>query len=302
MRTIIGTNDIIKNRYIRYELTGQCNFSCKYCSYRHTFNKTEHSKVWKETVQYINRYNALSKFNNQLMLWGGEPTLHPHFFDICKLSKVPFGLYTNFSKDIDFFLELYSYELFQEIYISIHLDQDKSISKTLNSIEKMFEKKRNNILIRLAVMLEEEHINECIDIFNILNSEYNKFTVLKAVDTEGNSYYKTNLLDFNKYMKEHQYIIVDGKKYTRFDIIQNNLDFKKCFRFLCNCPSKVIHIDSQGNIFNCLVFDENNKPISSIYSNNIKQLENKNKLCPCKNCYNYLLKSGKRKELYVKET
>ena len=96
---------------------------------------------------------------------------------------------------------------------------------------------------------------------------------------------------FNYLMKEHQYIYYNDKPYTRFDIIQNNLTLKNCTNFLCTCPTNVIHVDQFGNIFNCLVKDENNKPVSNVHEYDVHVLDTRAKICKCFECYNYLLKT-----------
>jgi organic radical activating enzyme len=127
-----GRKPIPKQRSIRYELTGVCNYLCNYCSYNNTFNLGKHSVIWKEVVNWCNKYNSISKLSNELILWGGEPTLHPDFWQVIDSVQIPFGLYTNFSQDINFWNQLLCYNHLCQIIATYHstkISADEFIKK-----------------------------------------------------------------------------------------------------------------------------------------------------------------------------
>lgn len=299
-----GRKPIPKQRSIRYELTGVCNYLCNYCSYNNTFNLGKHSVIWKEVVNWCNKYNSISKLSNELILWGGEPTLHPDFWQVIDSVQIPFGLYTNFSQDINFWNQLLCYNHLCQIIATYHstkISADEFIKKVY-----YFNKKIPGFMI--FIMLEKENLDLCIDVFNEIKSFINDNVklALKAVDTT-EPYYPDDLYlpAYNVYLHDDQLIdfIFDTKRETnsRFDIIhkKNNDIYKQCTNFTCDCPRYTIHIDALGNVFNCLVYDDNNKPICTVKDSiNVEKLDSKYKLCKNKYCYTYLQRNGIKTRLY----
>ena len=68
---------------IRIVTNYNCNLSCKYCFEQHLWRNKE--IITPEELKYILDFNK--KYDNQIMLLGGEPTLHPQFLKLVDALK-----------------------------------------------------------------------------------------------------------------------------------------------------------------------------------------------------------------------
>lgn len=100
---------------IEWELTLECNFTCRYCTNgRNSCLKTPIKEATDEAV--LEDFIRKLPDNTEIFLFGGEPVLHPKFdFIIGKLNefKKKYVLQTNFSIDKD-------YSRVKNIQVSIH--------------------------------------------------------------------------------------------------------------------------------------------------------------------------------------
>lgn len=68
---------------VTLELTYRCNLDCFYC-----YNDREKSGIPLSLMQYENLLNDLAGMQTlYLMLTGGEPMMHPHFFEIGRIAR-----------------------------------------------------------------------------------------------------------------------------------------------------------------------------------------------------------------------
>lgn len=107
--------DGIRNRMLHVTLTRTCNYNCSWCNQRYDLDKpmytmneakrmVVHNKLrsGKDWINGLNNFPYKSQFQ-RIVFSGGEPSLHPDFFDI--VSKVKgYGkvlLATNLSFDVN---------------------------------------------------------------------------------------------------------------------------------------------------------------------------------------------------------
>ena len=88
--------------YIAAFLTFACNFKCSYCINKHGVFKKCKPMSADEWVGVLNRLPATDEL--PITLQGGEPTLHPEFYDIVSQVNKPMDLLTNLSFDVDTFM------------------------------------------------------------------------------------------------------------------------------------------------------------------------------------------------------
>jgi MoaA/NifB/PqqE/SkfB family radical SAM enzyme len=80
--------------YCEIALTGKCNFSCKYCN---RFKAEIDFEKLKEFINFVRQFK-------HIQITGGEPTIHPKFFeiiDLCRSKTLRLGLSTNGTFGID---------------------------------------------------------------------------------------------------------------------------------------------------------------------------------------------------------
>lgn len=101
----------------------RCNFDCSYCvEYLHD-NHSPHVPL-ENMKKFVDFVYARSGKNVFWSLTGGEPTLNPHFIDLCKyikeLKSRHSSLTTNGSRTTKYFLELFPY--LDNITLSLHFE------------------------------------------------------------------------------------------------------------------------------------------------------------------------------------
>jgi MoaA/NifB/PqqE/SkfB family radical SAM enzyme len=159
-----------------WDIITHCNFKCPYCYAR----AEEGNWFKKSSLDDIEKViKNLEKINKplEIILLGGEPTLHPKYFDIIeKVSKIKndleFGIISNgmFKNPEDFIKKHTKYKKNFSFSITFHPSQhdSESIEKFKNNILII---KDNNFLLNVNVILDKLENKEKIkDILDFLES------------------------------------------------------------------------------------------------------------------------------------
>lgn len=90
--------------YIGAFLTLSCNFRCSYCINRFSDLLLRPRLQAEDWINFINRIKTRPDL--PISLQGGEPTLHPEFYDIVNNidKKIPLDLLTNGNFDVNYFM------------------------------------------------------------------------------------------------------------------------------------------------------------------------------------------------------
>jgi len=231
-------------------LTDYCNYKCSYCI--NNSNKTSGRNInTDKLIKFIHN----SKFNFtkfRAKLFGGEPTLHPDFWEICSAIKsigLRNTLFTNLSQHISFYEKLVDYD-FDIIFTSLHFSQIKNINKffeKINIISKI-------IRINTLVFLERSYLEQIYNIMPIL-----EHITLNGKASVNNSYnyrdYKNyDLSKFDKYVADSNKCTVTYKDGS--SKVFSETDFGKQDFYLClkgfKCQLQKIEVDCTGHGFiNC---------------------------------------------------
>lgn len=188
------------------EITSNCNLKCIHCN---RTIKNEYMKV--ETFKYL--LDELKKFGTmKIFFTGGEPSLHPSFFKILKLTaenKFTFAVQTNLTNlkpaEIEFFKNCVFWTSLQ---ISLYGYNENSYFKTCKT-KNVFDKVKINLdalknikkLLILKTLVTKENIGYLKEIENF-GKKYTKnhffdFTVFP--DDEGSYKHKNLRADINDY-------------------------------------------------------------------------------------------------------
>ena len=87
-----GDNHLINRLYVHWDITTVCNFKCSYCYARRSYlPKNE----WMKTIDFSKMQLVIKALEKSTLpvflgLLGGEPTLHPRFFEILEILNTDF--------------------------------------------------------------------------------------------------------------------------------------------------------------------------------------------------------------------
>lgn len=222
-----------------WNLTRECNSCCSGCPFHSNINNRLIDP--EKTITFIsNNFNFDTEYN-QIILFGGEPTLHKRFnYIITELSKLRFKnkiIFSNFSADID----IYNKCLFE--YYTLILTYHNNIFKNIEEfINKLIQLNSSNFRI---ILMRDDKI------------EYNYNKLIKHISKEQINIVsihkeKNNLVDSKHLVQNsHNYINVDefGRGKTWSDVIESN---KNCFKgYNCAAGKLSFFIEENGDIFPC---------------------------------------------------
>lgn len=254
----LSKNDIFT---IEVETTPSCNFSCEYCINKQHLSFDENKKFninFDMLFQFISQLNIKKKI--QIILNGGEPTLHPKlllFLQQCKLKQIHVDLLTNLSASI---------QLYQAI-------------------------KNTNTKIIPTYHFNQISINEFKQKINELNLNiiyvpiYNEIELNEIKNAFSNYKVKFQLIENFKYTNEmFKLLSIDLSLKKQIQILQRNNQFIGK-NHICKSLASYMYINGDGNIYRCM-FNENTKlgNINSISSWNYV-LKHQSFVCNNSYCY-----------------
>jgi len=218
-------------------ITHKCNYNCPYCCQ----SKSESKHCSDDIIDAVYNYLPAIEGGWLIKLIGGEPFIHPRFFEICKnIIKNGHELCTttNFSCSMDKLEQLIEIcgDNLNYITASLHVSQIKSVEK----------------FIKKAI------------IFNSIKNSKTEFTVTSVVTEQNFDTLKEieNRLR-NEGVKFNFQILKDGKHYTEYPLyIENYISDKlisnakilrnKCyFGTICYTGKLFFKIDIKGNVTRC---------------------------------------------------
>lgn len=130
MKALTGISADDSHTLVYWKLTDWCNFRCSYCPPKSHLGKMVPLQPDLSTLRtFCHSLNELSESGKkiELVLSGGEPTVHPHFADVINAinEKIMITVITNGSRQINWWKNLE--KLPDGIIISIH--QSSNLSK-----------------------------------------------------------------------------------------------------------------------------------------------------------------------------
>lgn len=167
--------------YINWHLTSMCNYKCSYCFYQgdKSIRKERFSTLTQlqAAVKHITNLNRPEYYIT--LAGGGEPTIHPHFFELIDLLHKSLkeklkgiNLITNGSQNNKFFNTLAHYAQCAPISVlfSIHTDHVK-----IKNIVECIENYSNIIKLNFNLMqnpAKQAYVNEIHDKLSMLRKKY----------------------------------------------------------------------------------------------------------------------------------
>ena len=183
-------------------LMGACNNKCKFCMVKGEIEKSTHQDIEAilKTIENMSKHERLD-------LFGGEPTLYPHFWDILEyasLNKLRISIATNCRSmsDITFTKRL---RMFQPIEIRTSLyghearthdyytGKNRSFQETIQGINNLC-KIGMNPLVNIVIL--EKNVNFLLEMIQLLHE--NGVHSIKLSSVYGGSEVNDFLIDFNQ--------------------------------------------------------------------------------------------------------
>jgi len=258
-----------------WRITSKCNYKCPYCSQgRRDSNKTSRRHCSDEVVDAVLKLSEDLPGSWFIKLIGGEPLIHPRFFEICeKLASSGHELCTttNFSLPYGQFQKLIDIcdEKLVFLTASLHPSQLKSVDEFIDKAAEFNSKKSASTSFTVTSVLIEEY-----------------FENLKAIEqrlTERGVTFKYQVLKV-------------GKKYVKYkDEIEEYISEKLCsnietirgknfFGTLCHTGELFFNIRVNGDVFRCYN-DQNCYYLGNIGKGTFKRFKKARpcmaKICTC---------------------
>lgn len=273
-----------------------CNYNCEYCynDFPRTNIKLDLNKLYVFIKDIL--IDTYKKDYIWLELIGGEPTLHPDLLDFCqkisKLNNIYTTIYTNFSKEVDFYNTLLDIDSRISLILSWH-SSNKTFKDKLNLIPKKYI--QNNITV--SVIYEHNNISGALNIFDYVKNTYNDIKELAFPLIEDNKRYCSlkytddNIIEYNKrlqFVKDKTNIkLVFNDKSSEIvnqHYFITNEENKIFTRWLCYAGTDFCFIYFNGDICPCDGY-KNKIKLGNLYSSNISKIKfNKKIFCEVKYC------------------
>lgn len=271
-------------RTIRWTIVEHCNYKCVYCSTNSPVTSPRICTNYKDIIDYLNKHGL-----GYTKLYGGEPTLHPNFFELVSLFKNKIGMYTNLSRSMSFFKELISTNKINDLNVSCHYNCIQNISDYIEKLEYL----TKYIPLYVNVLLENTYTSDIIELYEYLFRKLTstcRVTLSKVVGTK--LYYKENITKYSSYLNKTQYIDIiksnSSNTISEYEFTDDNID---TYNFICDMRKYFLSLDLQGNFTNfCL-----NGYITNVYENNPQLLKPMNIVCKYKHaCLMHYLMIGNK--------
>jgi organic radical activating enzyme len=284
----------IQRNYIHWDVSSQCQLECSYC-----YAIKEYGDDWGKIDKWSSQKLVLRNIKNSTLpcflgLLGGEPTIHPQYNELIKLSHEAISVHkdgrlyvtTNGLQSNKFFEEHKFYENMYFLW-SIHFEfiDEKSIEKIFKNIQICIDKGFRN---KVNVMLHYDkqywkQIHNIIDRLETMNIEIHPHFLYD----DGNVHALHNYTDefyneFNRFKDFEDYLIFDDNgiitKYNDYNIFHN----KQTSFTGWKCWNNNYEINIFGEVQN-ICFNEQQSLIKNFnFFKNIKEI--KPRICPHTTC------------------
>lgn len=229
---------------VEWEITTKCNYKCDYCCqklYTKFFWKHSSNEVVEAMFNYFNNLEG----QWLIKISGGEPIIHPRFFEIVnniKQNNHKFSTTTNFSLPLKKLTEIVDTlgDNFLYITASLHLTEIADSNEFIQKAIKFNKIKAPGTKFIVTSVLVEEYFDKLIEMEKIFSNENVNFELSPLKNTT--TYVKYKNLNINNYIEEKGLRNVDK-------IRHQNLFGTKCFT-----GNKFFRVNVNGDVLRCYNF------------------------------------------------
>lgn len=241
---------------ISWELVTHCQFACTYCYFNPYESNTNYTDLMKMVLTKLEKVNEPM----ELTLLGGEPTLHPQFYELIErlhsLENVKkIDIVTNFHKPAEFWEPLIPYSNKIDIIMSYHVEYAQ------NNFFKKIQQLKDKFSMTVHFLIHNDvkylpKMNEAADDYFKLGLEDIAITCNKLIDHSGNSNkyypYQEETLEFLRQLEQRiktkknpETIRVHTQnqeaELTQLEFVNNNYNYFKGWK--CQMNALLIHPD-----------------------------------------------------------
>ncbi|KYK32125.1 MAG: radical SAM protein [Theionarchaea archaeon] len=284
---------------VSFEITRQCNLRCKHC-YSNSGVKRDKELTVKEIKKLIDQLANIGVLN--VMLTGGEPLLHPHFFDVLTyirskpMSCVIFSNGTLITQEV--------VDTLAEIgVLSVNISVDGAVPEThdaFRGVQGSFEKAVNaitmlreaDIAVRCNTSLHKGNIGEFVEITTLLEELGVENSRVYPISYSGRPE-KSDIFvtpeEYRRALKRlNQHLVQQGKE------VRIELPYSLLLKN-CGIGMDSLTIRSNGNVVPCPPFPDDASlgnvreiPLAEIWNNSVFLNEarsiNAFEVSPCREC------------------
>ena len=298
------SNNIVN---ISINVTNACNLSCEYCIANCNIQQKQYIYIdlnyLYNYIQYIHNNIYQNKTIN-IILFGGEPTLHQDLLSFCKkisnFNWITLVIVSNFTKDINYFLQFKNIKNILFIF-SWHSQNKNFLKNAINlfNADNIFFKK-----IIFAIMYEHQNIKLSKLIYMTLSKLTNNIymSLLDIEISEEKNHLHRKLFKYTIEQIEDllTYCNLNDKVSMKL-IFENNIIYisETCYKLLiyykyinfkklrCLCKYESLFINEYGKVYYCINdYLINKNPIGSIYNQSISNISFSIIKC-CNACLQY---------------
>jgi organic radical activating enzyme len=234
-------------KHLTWLITRDCNYRCPFCDVVNT--KTYYSKEhYFKIIDFIN--TVLEDYTgSEILLFGGEPTLHPGYFDILDNLKCnEIHVFSNMSFNTDFLYKTIKYH--NVIYAATFHSNFMSSEHFYNNVKVLYD---NNIKVNVEFVFEYD------DIDFIMEKYYPLYCKIK--ENLPYIYIERTVADFKRFKIDRMNKIFDKKTdKSRFKAFTQN------GKHFCNSYTKRLGILCDGTVCPCKT--NLNFPLYNIFKDN----------------------------------
>jgi len=246
-----GKNHMIQRLYVHWDVSTQCNFACSYC-----YAIKQYGDQWGKILDFnkqklIIKSISLSTLPVFLGFLGGEPTIHPRFYELYELTvqaiskhkKGRLYITTNGSKNLDFFKKIKYYNnvyflwSFHPEYVHNYTNSKSKYGIILDNIRLMQKrgfKNKVNIMLSNEEKYWDDLINFSNEVEKIEGVELHAHFLYTESKDQSQIFPYTDVFyeKFKKFKNYNREFIYDGKEYNDYEMFTQGLNqFKgwKCW-------------------------------------------------------------------------
>lgn len=293
-----GDNHLINRLYVHWDITTVCNFKCSYCYARRDYLP---KNQWMKTSDFTKMKLVIKSLEKSTLpvflgLLGGEPTLHPKFYEILEILNEDFinkyqdnRIYVTSNLSTDKFKDIPIYKN-NKYLCSLHFEY-KSIYG--ENFEKFFENleillnKNYQTRVNFLLLPDSKYWDD-------IHKVYEKLKSYKIVEVHPHFLYydpcdKTSLFDYTedfynefRYMNDNKdFVYKEGDNYhmlSDIEIFENHLNRFKGWE----CYNNNYEISWDGKVTNICKTEYTDLSNNPLFFKNIKDI--KPMICPYKEC------------------
>ncbi|MGD8777575.1 MAG: glycosyltransferase [Ignavibacteria bacterium] len=289
-------------------LTRKCNYQCNYCTVHD--NKNGFFVPLEKIKKVVDKIRELPNKNIIISFSGGEPTLHPKFFEINEYvfeklgDRVKIVIQTNLSKPVKFyekFIERFRDKLnLFKFYTSYHFEY----AKKDNFINRLKLLSKNGVYVVFKICAEPNFMDEVKQVYSealkIKNEKLDVALVVVRQDygsVPDKRYKPENLewLEENYVEENHKSILleyqdtesgklIDSQKYLADNLIINKQNNFK--GLVCHAGLNLMSINGDGTLDRSVCFRKVRTEKPNVYDNPDSILDFQYPIrCPFDSCY-----------------